>query len=251
MDGPAIELLLDRSFGSDRRRKISYRYRFGVPPVRSLCLVALDDRAGMVGAIRYWPLLVGARACLLLGPLAIDPARRGQGIGRLLMARSLDRAAQEGWQHVYLVGDPGYYRQFGFELVAPGLVMPGENPARLMGRSLGSVKLPEAGVLLPWPAGRQLVPGQPVQPGEQRRAHDVEALVAGHPLRPLADPLGQSPGVAGPGDCGAEGHDRGVDGEQDVAGTLQPAQGLAFDPKMKLAFDRLLRIERTARPMGR
>ena len=51
LDGPSIEHLLDLSFGIDRRRKISYRYRFGVAPVEGLCLVAEDGPIGMVGAI--------------------------------------------------------------------------------------------------------------------------------------------------------------------------------------------------------
>ena len=36
----AIEALLDRGFGADRRRKRSYFYRRGVPRSAGLCLVA-------------------------------------------------------------------------------------------------------------------------------------------------------------------------------------------------------------------
>ena len=71
-DRPLVESLLDRSFGSDRERKISYRYRTGREPIHELCLVA--QAAGMlVGAIRYWPVELRGRPALLLGPVAIEP----------------------------------------------------------------------------------------------------------------------------------------------------------------------------------
>lgn len=250
LDAASIEHLLDLSFGVDRRRKVSYRYRFGVAPVDGLCLVAEDAQAGMVGAIRYWPLWVGAEKALLLGPLAIDPGRRGQGIGRLLMAISMERAARQGWPWVFLVGDPDYYRQFGFEIVAPTLVMPGENPARLMGRSLSGVPLPGEGVLLPWSGHPDLGGGQPVEPGQEGHSHQVEALVAAHPLGHLADPGGQGGGVVRPDDRIAERPHRGVDGEQDVATLRQAPQGLPFEAQEQAGADRLRRVERPLRAVA-
>lgn len=147
-DGPLVEHLLDLSFGPDRERKVSYRYRRGVEPVRPLCLVALE--AGhLVGAIRYWPILLDARPVLLLGPLAIDPAHRGLGVGRALMRESLGRARVLGHDLVLLVGDAAYYRQFGFT-TAPGAVrMPDEDPRRLQWLALDGAPLPAAGLLRP------------------------------------------------------------------------------------------------------
>ncbi|HEX6012128.1 MAG TPA: N-acetyltransferase, partial [Geminicoccaceae bacterium] len=127
-DGPAIEALLDRAFGPDRRRKTSYRYRDGVPPLAELCLVARES-GQLVGAIRYWPVRLGAhRPALLLGPLAIDPDRQGQGIGRALTRASLAKAEALGWRLVFLVGDPAYYARHGFAPVPTGIVMPDEDP---------------------------------------------------------------------------------------------------------------------------
>jgi predicted N-acetyltransferase YhbS len=250
LDGPSIEHLLDRSFGIDRRRKISYRYRFGVAPVEGLCLVAEDGPAGMVGAIRYWPLVLGQHAALLLGPLAIDPQRRGQGIGRLLMSRSMMLAAAQGWPHVFLVGDPNYYRQFGFEVVVPTLVMPGENPARLMGRSLDGMPLPTEGVLLPW-LPHQDPAGQMVKPSQQRDAGQVEALVAGHAVRHPADLGGEGCSILCPGDRHAERPHPGVDGEQDVAALRQPPQGLVFQPQEQPVPDLPFGVEHPLRAIAR
>jgi predicted N-acetyltransferase YhbS len=149
-DTLAVEALLDRCFGSDRRRKASYRYRVDVPPLADLCFVAEDEAGQLVGAIRYWPLWLSRHPALLLGPLAIDPDRQGRGIGRALVFHSLETAAVGGHRLVFLVGDPAYYRRFGFALAPAGIVMPGEQPSRLNYRLLdGERCLPQGGTLRP------------------------------------------------------------------------------------------------------
>ena len=137
-DLPAIEALLDQAFGADRRRKTSYRFRKGVQPLGDLARVARDgDR--LVGSIRYWPIVVGGarHPALLLGPLAVDEAARGDGLGGRLIETTLAEAAALGHARVLLVGDLVYYHRFGFEPAAPfGIVMPGERPERLLLRPL-------------------------------------------------------------------------------------------------------------------
>jgi predicted N-acetyltransferase YhbS len=130
----AVERLYDEVFGPARFHKASYLFREGVDPVRELSWIALEgDR--LVGAIRYWPILVGqaGHPALLLGPLAIMQDRAGKGIGRALMFKTLDLAAQLGHDLVLLVGDVEYYKRFGFVPATPhGFVMPGESrPDRL------------------------------------------------------------------------------------------------------------------------
>jgi predicted N-acetyltransferase YhbS len=137
-DAGDIEQLLDLAFGPNRLAKTSYRYRDGVAPVSALSWIARDGER-LVGTIRYWPILVGASdaPALLLGPLAVDPTRRGEGIGRMLVARTLDQAMLSGHRLVLLVADPGYYEQFGCMPAAPfDFTMPHENPARLWVRPL-------------------------------------------------------------------------------------------------------------------
>ncbi|HEY3149472.1 MAG TPA: N-acetyltransferase [Dongiaceae bacterium] len=130
----AVERLYDDVFGPARFHKASYLFREGVEPIRELSWIALEgDR--LVGAIRYWPILVGetGHSALLLGPLAIAQDRAGKGIGRALMFKTLDLAAQLGHDLVLLVGDVDYYKRFGFVPATPhGFVMPGESrPDRL------------------------------------------------------------------------------------------------------------------------
>lgn len=134
-DGAHVEALLDAAFGPDRHSKISYRYRRQAPCVRELCLVA-EEAGRIVGTIRYWPVHFEQEPALLLGPVATDPTRRAVGIGRALVFESLARAADLGWHLVFLVGDRDYYRRFGFEVVPPTIVMPGEQPTRVQWRRL-------------------------------------------------------------------------------------------------------------------
>jgi predicted N-acetyltransferase YhbS len=108
------EALLDIAFGADRASRTTYRLRDGVLPVRGLSYVALIDGT-FQGSLRFWPIVVqGARAPLLLGPLAVDPAGRGQAIGIALVRNGLHRARRLGHDLVVLVGDYAYYKRFGF-----------------------------------------------------------------------------------------------------------------------------------------
>ncbi len=94
-----IEHLLDHAFGSDRQRKISYRYRDGVPPVAELCLVALSG-GEMLGSIQFWPARLGDETVLLLGPIALWAGYVGQDVGACLMNHALAKAL--GWKYVFI-----------------------------------------------------------------------------------------------------------------------------------------------------
>lgn len=225
LDAAAIEDLLDRSFGPRRQRKLSYRYRVGREPEPGLSLVARDD-GRLLGSIRYWRLLLGAEPALLLGPLAVEPALRGRGIGRALVRESLRLAAQTDFDLVLLVGDPGYYAPFGFAVVPPSVVMPGEDPGRLQWLGLGGAALlPDGGSLQRW---RDLG-GNAVEPAQQRLAHRRDALVAGHGGLHLAQPAGQRRGDAGHGRDLAQGPHQAADAERHRPAVRQAAQGLALD----------------------
>jgi predicted N-acetyltransferase YhbS len=133
-DLPAIEALLDESFGLDRRRKASYRFRRGAVPIAALSRVARDGDA-VIGSIRFWPIAIGSarHGALLLGPLAVRSDHRSSGIGSRLMESTLASAAAAGHQRVLLVGDLAYYHRFGFAPAAGwGIAMPGERRERLL-----------------------------------------------------------------------------------------------------------------------
>jgi len=130
----AVEHLYDQVFGPARFGKTSHRFREGVDAVRNLSWIAMENDR-VVGAIRYWPILIGevGHRALLLGPLAIAVERAGCGIGSALVGKTLTLARQSGHDLVLLVGDVDYYERFGFVPATPhGFIMPGEKrPDRL------------------------------------------------------------------------------------------------------------------------
>jgi predicted N-acetyltransferase YhbS len=117
-DRQAREALLDACFGEERFRKTCERLRKGRLPAENLSLVIEADGA-IVGTVRLWNIDAGpGRPALLLGPIAIDPARQGLGLGSKLMRVVLNRAAALGHRAVLLVGDAPYYERFGFSATA-------------------------------------------------------------------------------------------------------------------------------------
>ena len=50
-----------------------------------------------------------------LAPVAVLPEHLRRGIGGRLIRHALERLAAEGEEIVFLVGEPDYYRRFGFE----------------------------------------------------------------------------------------------------------------------------------------
>lgn len=135
-DDDAVEALLDRAFGPGRKAKTSYRYRDGVAPIADLGFTAWNGPR-LVGTIRYWPVALSETDALLLGPLAVAPECQGSGLGGALIRHSLRAAEQKGFENVVLVGDEPYYRRFGFVHAAKmGVVMPDENPARVLATAL-------------------------------------------------------------------------------------------------------------------
>lgn len=138
-DTPEVEALLDLCFAPGRTALSSYRLRNGVPPVRALCLLLRSGEGQgdpLVAAIRYWPVRVGGRPVLLLGPVAVHPTAQGEGLGGFLMRESLSRAAAMGWDRVMLVGDAPYYGRFGFHKLDGVEMPPPTNPDRVLGLEL-------------------------------------------------------------------------------------------------------------------
>lgn len=131
-----VEALYDLCFAPGREALSSYRLRDDVPPVEGLSLTARDPEGILAGAIRFWPVHVGAADALLLGPVAVHPTRQGEGLGGLLIRHSLDVARDRGWARVMLVGDEPYYGRFGFRRLDGVRMPPPTNPDRVLGIAL-------------------------------------------------------------------------------------------------------------------
>jgi predicted N-acetyltransferase YhbS len=137
-DAALITPLLDRSFGFDRIRKTVYRLREHVAPLPELCFSAIDDDGSFLASIRYWPIAIAGTPAILLGPLAVEPALQGRGIGKALVRHSLEAAQKAGHTICVVVGDPNYYRPFGFIPASfHGLSLPGPvEPERFQVKAL-------------------------------------------------------------------------------------------------------------------
>jgi predicted N-acetyltransferase YhbS len=131
-----VEALYDLCFAPGRTALSSYRLRDGVDKVAELCLVLRDEGGVLAAVIRFWPVRVGGRRVLLLGPVAVHPTRQGEGLGALLMSESLGEARKLGWERVLLVGDAPYYSRFGFTKLDHVVMPPPTNPDRVLGLAL-------------------------------------------------------------------------------------------------------------------
>ena len=149
-DVAAREAMLDRAMGPGRRRKSSEKLRRGRLPSPGLAFVARNGAGQEVGSVRLWDVAAGSKSLLLLGPLAVDTAVEGQGVGSALMRHAITRAKDLGHGAIVLVGDAPYYQRFGFSAdKTGGLMMPGPvERHRLLGLELVEDCLETSGLLV-------------------------------------------------------------------------------------------------------
>ncbi|ALN71339.1 MULTISPECIES: GNAT family N-acetyltransferase [unclassified Aureimonas] len=73
--------------------------------------------------------LRGADRALALAPVATVPDHQGEGIGSHLIRYGLQRATNEGWRSVFVLGDPAFYGRLGFDArLARGATVPWAGP---------------------------------------------------------------------------------------------------------------------------
>jgi len=91
----------------------------------ALSLVA-EAEGEILGYIAFSRVMVDGQACAWfgLGPVAVAPAYQRQGIGSHLIRAGLDELRQQGAGGCVLLGNPEYYRRFGFNAYA-GLTLAG------------------------------------------------------------------------------------------------------------------------------
>jgi putative acetyltransferase len=79
-----------------------------------LSLVAeIDGR--VIGHVAFSAARIGGvEGWTLLGPVGVLPKWQRQGVGSALIEAGLERMRAKGMLGCVLVGDPGYYRRFGF-----------------------------------------------------------------------------------------------------------------------------------------
>jgi predicted N-acetyltransferase YhbS len=132
-----VERLILRAFGPGRFAKAAERLREGRAPLLGLSFVAWED-GQIVGCVRQWWVMIGEAPAILLGPFAVDPDFRNQGLGAALIERACEAAAEAGEAIIVLVGDLPYFGPLGFA-PAPRVTLPGPvDPRRVLVRALKS-----------------------------------------------------------------------------------------------------------------
>jgi len=111
-----VDGLLSRAFApSTEEVALTHAVRDAMDAV--LTHVAMQGET-LVGHAMWSPMTLkdeaGVRGMLGLAPLAVDEPWRNQGIGQALVEEGIRRAKRARVRVLFLLGDPGYYRRFGF-----------------------------------------------------------------------------------------------------------------------------------------
>ncbi|MCR6501909.1 N-acetyltransferase [Shinella sp. CPCC 101442] len=98
----------------------------------ALSLVA-EAEGVVVGHVAFSPVSLsdGSTDWYGLGPISVDPAHQGEGIGGKLINEGLERLKALGAAGCVLLGDPAYYNRFGF-VSDPKLTLDGVPPEYFM-----------------------------------------------------------------------------------------------------------------------
>jgi putative acetyltransferase len=137
-DVVAIRIVEEIAFGRRDEARLVDDLRAAGDAVFSL--VAVDD--GIVAGHAIFSRLQAPFPALALGPVAVLPEYRRKGIASQLIREGIARSEAAGWAAIFVLGDPAFYRRFGFDVrKARGFTSPYAGP-HLMALSPGGDDLP-------------------------------------------------------------------------------------------------------------
>lgn len=109
--------VLEAAFGQPDEARL-FREIWGSDEL-AMALVAVDAGGeGAIGGVAVLSHLLSPPDSLALGPLAVARDRRDRGIGKALIAESVERARRAGHAAIFVLGQPPYYERFGFSVEA-------------------------------------------------------------------------------------------------------------------------------------
>jgi len=115
-DAAAIRRVLEAAFPTADEARLVELLRAGEHLLVSM--VAEEDEV-IVGYIAFSPVQIDGQAIqgigLGLAPLAVLPAQQRRGIGSALVREGLAACGRAGYGFVVVLGEPAYYRRFGFD----------------------------------------------------------------------------------------------------------------------------------------
>lgn len=147
-DHAAVRELHRLAFGGDVEAGLVDALRHSDDAVISLVAERPEHLNGRLSGHILFSRLEAPMRALALAPLAVLPEAQRQGIGSTLVRQGLARAKQEGWQAVFVLGEPAYYRRFGFSQDAARPYACPYNGDYFMMVRLGTDILPPAGTLI-------------------------------------------------------------------------------------------------------
>jgi putative acetyltransferase len=119
-DAPTIRALTDAAFkgmpfSDQTEARVIERLR--AAGALTLSLVAIEPGGEIIGHVAFSPVTIDGAAgdWYGLGPVSVWPARQRGGVGQALIRQGLQELRSRGAGGCVLLGDPAYYRRFGFE----------------------------------------------------------------------------------------------------------------------------------------
>ncbi|MFO1280887.1 MAG: N-acetyltransferase [Burkholderiales bacterium] len=142
LDDPAIDRVVERAFrGHPRSDGTEVAIVRGLRDAGALSVSLVAAIGGEVrGYVAASPVrIAGATGGWHgLGPLAVDPASQRIGLGSALVAECLSALCRLGADGCVVLGDPAYYRRFGFRPIEE-LVYSGASPAHFLAHPFRAV----------------------------------------------------------------------------------------------------------------
>ena len=124
-DEAGIADIVERAFGRPDEARLAERLRADGDAMISL---VTEEEGAIVAHVLLSRMDAPLRA-LGLAPVSVAPERQRRGIGSALVREALDVARSDGWEAVFVLGDPVYYRRFGFRArLAAGFGSPYAGP---------------------------------------------------------------------------------------------------------------------------
>lgn len=109
-DRDAVDAVTRDAFGGDGEAALVAALRKAGDATISL---VAEDSARVVGHVLFSPMSAPLRA-LALAPVSVAQDMQRRGVGSRLIEAGLARAREDGWEAVFVLGEPDYYRRFGF-----------------------------------------------------------------------------------------------------------------------------------------
>ena len=119
-DSRAVWTVHEAAFGRPDEARLVARLRQEARP----CVSLVAERGGRaIGHVFFSPVTIegdtAAPAAGGLAPVGVLPDEQGHGAGAALIRAGVAASREHGWALLFVLGDPAYYRRFGFVLAAP------------------------------------------------------------------------------------------------------------------------------------